>query len=49
MYTTSEGKLYVYLPTGERTITIKAGEKEYTGTVTTVTADATEAVVLNEK
>ena len=49
MYTTSEGKLYVYLPTGERTITIKAGEKEYTGTVVTGDADATESVTLVEK
>ena len=35
MYTTVDGKLYVYLPTGERTITIKAGEKEYKVTVVT--------------
>ena len=49
MYTTVDGKLYLYLPTGERTITIVTGDKEYTGTVVTGEADATEVVVLSEK
>ena len=49
MYTTNEGKLYLYLPTGERNITIKAGNKEYTGTVVTGDADTTESIVLSEK
>ena len=49
MYTTNEGKLYLYLPTGERNITIKAGNKEYTGKVITGEADSTEVVVLNVK
>ena len=49
MYTTTEGKLYLYLPTGEREITIKTGEKEYTGKVITGDTDSTEVVTLNEK
>ena len=35
MYTSEEGILYLYLPQGERTITIETDKKSYKGTVTT--------------
>ncbi len=49
MYTANEGKLYLYLPTGEREITIKAGNKDYIGNVKTGDEDSTEIVILNER
>ena len=35
MYTSENGMLYLYLPLGERTITIECDGKTYSGTVTT--------------
>ena len=47
MYTLEDGMLYLYLPTGTRTITIKTEDgKTYSGTVET--KETPEEVVLNE-
>lgn len=42
-----EGVIYLYLPEGTRTVTIVAGKKTYTGTITTATTNS--VVVLSEK
>ena len=47
MYTLEDGMLYLYLPTGTRTITITTEDgKTYSGTVET--KEAPEEVILNE-
>ena len=46
MYTLDNGMLYLYLPTGTRTITIEVEGKKYSGTVQTT--ETPEEVTLNE-
>lgn len=47
LYTSEEGIIYLYLPEGERTVTIQSDGKRYTGSVETKNTGS-EVVVLNE-
>lgn len=47
LYTTEEGKLYLYLPVGERNITIETKDKIYAGNVETKLSDS-QLIILKE-
>ena len=47
MYTSEGGIVYLYLPKGERTITIVIGDEKYTGKV--ITDEENEIIILNEQ